>query len=97
MASATSRTPYGSRPEPKSLVGHEAQRSGNFAVRIDRILTTVVLPAPLEPSRAKMLPRSTSKSTGAALICTVNLTNERSHPTTGFFRPHQLDRRVSGA
>jgi hypothetical protein len=44
-----------------------------------------------------MLPRSTSKSTGAALICTVNLTNERSHPTTGFFRPHQLDRRVSGA
>jgi len=31
MASATSRTPYGSRPEPKSLDGHEPQRSGNFA------------------------------------------------------------------
>src|SRR5690606_1909008 len=30
---------------------------------VDRILTTVVLPAPFEPSRAKMLPRSTSKST----------------------------------
>ena len=30
---------------------------------VDRILTTVVLPAPLEPSRAKMLPRATSKST----------------------------------
>src|SRR6266705_65945 len=27
MASATSRTPYGSRPEPKSLDGHEPQRS----------------------------------------------------------------------
>ena len=30
---------------------------------VDRIFTTVVLPAPLEPSRAKMLPRGTSKST----------------------------------
>jgi hypothetical protein len=30
---------------------------------VDRIFTTVVLPAPFEPSRAKMLPRSTSKST----------------------------------
>ena len=30
---------------------------------VDRIFTTVVLPAPLEPSRAKMLPRATSKST----------------------------------
>src|SRR6266542_3516743 len=36
MASATSRTPYGSRPEPKSLDGHEPQRSGNFAVRTDQ-------------------------------------------------------------
>ena len=30
---------------------------------VDRIFTTVVLPAPLEPSRAKMLPRATAKST----------------------------------
>jgi hypothetical protein len=30
---------------------------------VDRIRTTVVLPAPLEPRRAKMLPRATSKST----------------------------------
>ena len=30
---------------------------------VDRMFTTVVLPAPLEPSRAKMLPRATSKST----------------------------------
>ena len=30
---------------------------------VDRILTTVVLPAPFEPSRAKMLPRDTSKFT----------------------------------
>ena len=30
---------------------------------VDRIFTTVVLPAPFEPSRAKMLPRATSKST----------------------------------
>ena len=30
---------------------------------VDRIFTTVVLPAPLAPSRAKMLPRATSKST----------------------------------
>ena len=35
MASATSRTPSGSRPEPKSLVGDEPQRSGSFAVRTD--------------------------------------------------------------
>jgi len=39
MASATSRTPYGSRPEPKSLDGHEPQRSGNFAVRTDQWTT----------------------------------------------------------
>jgi hypothetical protein len=30
---------------------------------VDKILTTVVLPAPFEPSKAKMLPRATSKST----------------------------------
>ena len=30
---------------------------------VARIFTSVVLPAPLEPSRAKMLPRATSKST----------------------------------
>jgi hypothetical protein len=30
---------------------------------VDRILTTVVLPAPFEPSNAKMLPGFTSKST----------------------------------
>src|SRR5260370_638978 len=32
IASATSRTPYGSRPEPKSLVGHEPQRRFHGAV-----------------------------------------------------------------
>jgi len=31
--------------------------------QVDRIFTTVVLPAPLEPSKAKMPPRATSKST----------------------------------
>ncbi len=30
---------------------------------VERMFTTVVLPAPLEPSRAKMLPRATSKLT----------------------------------
>ena len=30
---------------------------------VERMFRTVVLPAPLEPSRAKMLPRATSKST----------------------------------
>ena len=30
---------------------------------VDKIFTIVVLPAPFEPSRAKMLPRATSKST----------------------------------
>src|SRR5215467_6304073 len=30
---------------------------------VDKTFTVVVLPAPLEPSRAKMLPRATSKST----------------------------------
>ena len=30
---------------------------------VDRILTMVVFPAPLEPRRAKMLPGATSKST----------------------------------
>src|SRR4029450_4239716 len=30
---------------------------------VDRIRPTVVLPAPFEPSKAKMVPRSTSKST----------------------------------
>jgi len=33
------------------------------ASSVDKIRTTVVLPAPFEPSRAKMLPRVTSKST----------------------------------
>ncbi len=31
MASATSRTPYGSRPEPRSLDGREPRRSGSLA------------------------------------------------------------------
>jgi hypothetical protein len=35
MATATSRTPCGSRPEPKSLAGREPQRSGSFAARTD--------------------------------------------------------------
>jgi hypothetical protein len=30
MATATSRTPYGSRPEPKSRDGHEPQQSRSF-------------------------------------------------------------------
>jgi len=30
---------------------------------VDRMLTTVVLPAPFDPSKAKMLPHATSKST----------------------------------
>jgi hypothetical protein len=29
---------------------------------VDKIFTTVVLPAPLEPSRAKMVPEATLKS-----------------------------------
>jgi hypothetical protein len=37
-----------------------------------------------------------AESAGAALTCTVNLTSERGLPTTGFFRPHQLDWRFSG-
>ncbi len=32
-----------------------------------------------------------AERTGAALTCTVNLTNDRGHPTTGFLRPHELD------
>jgi len=36
-----------------------------------------------------------AESTGAALTCTVNLTNDRGHPTTGFFRPHELDWHLS--
>lgn len=36
-----------------------------------------------------------AESTGAALTCTVNLTNERGHPTTGFFRSHELDWRLT--
>jgi hypothetical protein len=31
--------------------------------RVDKMFTTVVLPAPLAPSRAKILPGATSKST----------------------------------
>jgi hypothetical protein len=37
-----------------------------------------------------------AESTGAALTCTVDLTNDRGRPTTGFFRPHQVDWRLSG-
>ncbi len=37
-----------------------------------------------------------AERTGAALICTVDLTNDRGHTTTGFFRPRQLDWRLSG-
>ena len=36
-----------------------------------------------------------AESTGAALTCTVNLTNDRGHPTTVFFRPHELDWHLS--
>lgn len=36
-----------------------------------------------------------AESTGAALTCTVNLTNDQGHPTTGFFRPHELDWRLA--
>jgi hypothetical protein len=37
-----------------------------------------------------------AESTGAALACTIDLTNDRGHPTTGLFRAHQLDWRLSG-
>jgi hypothetical protein len=37
-----------------------------------------------------------AEGTGAALACTIDLTNDRGHPTTGLFRPHQLDWRLSG-
>ena len=54
-------------PDVRSLRGDiEAVDDGRPRVgpeQVDRILTTVVLPAPFEPSRAKMLPRATSKST----------------------------------
>ena len=36
-----------------------------------------------------------AESTGAALTCSVNLTNDRGHPTTGSFRPHELDWRLA--
>jgi Family of unknown function (DUF5990) len=38
-----------------------------------------------------------AESTGAALACTIDLTNDRGYPTTGAFRPQQLDWRVAGA
>lgn len=38
-----------------------------------------------------------AESTGAALVCTVNLTNQRGHPTTGVFRPSELDWRLATA
>ena len=54
-------------PHVRSLRGDiEAVDAGSPRVglsSVDRIFTTVVLPAPFEPSRAKMLPRATSKST----------------------------------
>lgn len=31
-----------------------------------------------------------AESTDAALICTIKLTNDRGHPTTDFFRAHEL-------
>ena len=36
-----------------------------------------------------------AESTGGALTCTVNLTNDRGHPTTGVFRPHELNWRLA--
>jgi len=46
---------------------------------VDRILTTVVLPAPFEPSKAKMLPGATSKSTPRS---TSSLLNDFTRPCT---------------
>ena len=40
--------------------------------RVERILTMVVLPAPLEPSSAKILPRATSKSTPLRTCVSLN-------------------------
>src|SRR5690606_27517001 len=39
---------------------------------VDRIRTTVVLPAPFEPSRAKMVPGRTSKSTPFSTLRSLN-------------------------
>ena len=36
-----------------------------------------------------------AESTGAPLTCTVSLTNNRGHPTTGFFRPRDLNWRLA--
>ena len=46
---------------------------------VDRIFTTVVLPAPLDPSSAKMLPRATSRSTPRS---TSNSLNDFCSPCT---------------
>ena len=51
---------------------------------VDRIFTTVVLPAPLEPSRAKMLPRATSRSTPRS---TSSSLNDFCSPCTSIARP----------
>src|SRR5262245_25593733 len=39
------------------------------AIRVDRIRTIVVLPAPLGPSREKMVPSATVRSTPSSTMC----------------------------
>lgn len=36
-----------------------------------------------------------AESTDAALTCSVSLTNDKGHPTTRAFRPHELDWRLA--
>ena len=51
---------------------------------VERIFTTVVLPAPLEPSKAKMVPPATSKSTPRS---TQTLSYDLSRPCTWMAGP----------
>jgi transposase len=39
------------------------------AIRVDKMRTIVVLPAPLGPSRAKMVPSATVRSTPPSTMC----------------------------
>jgi len=57
LAGAADRGPVATS-KPSTVAVPASARSS-----VDRMFTTVVLPAPFEPSSAKMLPRATSKST----------------------------------
>src|ERR1044072_959045 len=62
LSGEADRLPYvGTLPGDVEAVDGDVPPSALSSV--ERILTTVVLPAPLEPSRAKMLPGATAKST----------------------------------